>query len=323
MKPFTFSIIAVLMLGMVTANAQDAAGIPQPLTQAIPAQPPASENYQINFVPQTPASVFFVQTDAMFLHLGGSAGHNIPYADFDQDDAKTPLSQIADGRYRVVPRLAIGEVFSDGTGWEAIYFGRNDWQKSSTMTGLDETQAVSMSSSLHSGEVNSLNPIGFLPGAQFLLGIRSVHFGERLLLAESEFGNNVSSGVTNNLFGGQIGTRYSHDWRRLNLTATGKVGVYDNFVIGHQYGAISNGAGFDTIDNSSHTNRVSFIWDLSLISAYRINDAWTFRAGYQLLWLDGVARAATQVNDTGFVGNVSPVNSAFLHGPTAGFELRF
>jgi len=61
---------------------------------------------------------------------------------------------------------------------------------------------------------------------------------------------------------------------------------------------------------------------LNFTAVYQLNNAWSLRAGYQLLWLAGVAVAAEQASD--YFDNATPVintaGNAFFHGALVGCE---
>ena len=73
----------------------------------------------------------------------------------------------------------------------------------------------------------------------------------------------------------------------------------------------------------------AFVGELGLTASYDIRCNLSLRAGYQLLFLDGVALAADQVPNTGdLIGNnntpvnVHTGNSLFFHGLHVGLEYR-
>ncbi len=59
---------------------------------------------------------------------------------------------------------------------------------------------------------------------------------------------------------------------------------------------------------------------------YRLDDVWTLRGGYNLLWIEGVALAPDQLDftDTPTSGTSLDIDSGvFAHGFSAGLEARF
>ena len=265
------------------------------------------------------SSFFYTRFDSMFLDLGAAGGHSAPLAEFDLDSATTffPISQVADGHYRWVPRVTIGRSEADQSGWELTYFGRNAWRRSATETGPDENQFSSTSASLQTVEANAIVSASQITGTTLLAGVRYLYFGESLNLLDTENSFSANSSVANYLFGGQVGVRHSHEWNRWSVSGTGKIGVFENFASSREasliYGELPN----------AHTSRASIVTDLGATIAYRASDHWSIRVGYQFLMLDGIARASTQLTDSGPSSGVIAKDNAILHGPTIGAEFRF
>jgi hypothetical protein len=71
---------------------------------------------------------------------------------------------------------------------------------------------------------------------------------------------------------------------------------------------------------------VGFVGDLTMSAIYRINRVWGIRAGYSLLWLDGLALAPDQFDfTTNANSGTQLVNSSgiFYHGANLGLEARW
>ena len=71
--------------------------------------------------------------------------------------------------------------------------------------------------------------------------------------------------------------------------------------------------------------RTSMIAELGLIGTYSVTGYLKLRAGYQVMWIEGLALAPDQISSVNFVGASSISNRAgvFLHGAIAGAELRW
>ena len=74
---------------------------------------------------------------------------------------------------------------------------------------------------------------------------------------------------------------------------------------------------------SATAGGVGFIGDININLSYRLNDAWRMRAGYNFIWLTGVALAhnqfdfgATNTAGTGLAGG----GGVFLQGANLGLE---
>ena len=72
--------------------------------------------------------------------------------------------------------------------------------------------------------------------------------------------------------------------------------------------------------------QVGFIGDINFSAIYRINDVWGIRAGYNLIWIDGLALAPNQFDfsvdqppNTGVVSG----GGMFLSGANLGLEARW
>lgn len=68
---------------------------------------------------------------------------------------------------------------------------------------------------------------------------------------------------------------------------------------------------------------MGFIGDISLSAAYRLTDAWKLRAGYNFLWLTGVALAPNQFDFGATLDSGTGLNGGagvFLHGASLGLD---
>jgi hypothetical protein len=88
-------------------------------------------------------------------------------------------------------------------------------------------------------------------------------------------------------------------------------------------------AGINPFRENLQTNDVSFIGQINLLATYRINYQWTARAGYQFLYVDGVALAPENFNpalplqNNPFNPRVAVTNdngNVFYHGWNLGIE---
>jgi len=103
-----------------------------------------------------------------------------------------------------------------------------------------------------------------------------------------------------------------------------KVGLYGNYT--HQNTSIFATTISDGIFERTNENGAAFVGEVSLGMTYRINYNWTLRAGYDFLYLDGVALAIENFNNgPPFVAEQRPLffnnnGDVFLHGATLGLE---
>ena len=124
--------------------------------------------------------------------------------------------------------------------------------------------------------------------------------------------------TNNNLYGFQVGAD-AWLWQRGCFSIEGlcKVGLYGNHAEQSTTLPVE-------IDPQSRTFSVSgshtdFIGELGLQARYQVSRRFAVRAGYELLWLDGVAIGSVQRNFNGIDTN----STVFYQGATAGFELSF
>jgi len=128
----------------------------------------------------------------------------------------------------------------------------------------------------------------------------------------------------NNLFGGQIGALLNL-WNRggpLTISGIGKAGLYAN----HATNRGTFVADFIDFGGDGDTTRAAFVGELGINAKYRLSCHWSVTAGYQALWLGGVALASNQVAYTDIAdqtGGVSTEGDVFYHGANVGLEARW
>jgi hypothetical protein len=130
----------------------------------------------------------------------------------------------------------------------------------------------------------------------------------------------------NNMFGGQVGVRGRRAWERWAVEGWAKAALMGvaqeqiqdpliDFTGFQQRPALSLAGG-----------EVGFVGDLTMSAIYRINQVWGIRAGYSLLWLEGLALAPDQFDfTTNANSGTQLVNSSgiFYHGANLGLEARW
>lgn len=138
----------------------------------------------------------------------------------------------------------------------------------------------------------------------------------------------------NNLYGYQFGGRLSYCLTcRTNLYVGGKFGLYGNNVqyrqrIGTETAvAYRTGTATDVISTSDSDTVFSTLGELDLGLGFRLTNALTFRGGYRLFGLTGVASATDQfANDFSTVAAsryVSANDSFVLHGGYVGLDYNW
>jgi hypothetical protein len=215
---------------------------------------------------------------------------------------------------------------------------------------------VDYSSGLHSGELNLLcccgccSTCGKSNGAcggcnmycrtyEWFLGFRYLNLREHLnIYAERDQdptvpASPVEPGVydirtSNNLYGLQVGARARRWGKRLGWEAAGKAGMFGNDVQQEQYvNDFASGGSFPRRPlTSAADDKVAFVGELDFTGIYRLTDVWNLRAGYNLIWIAGVALAPDQLDFRGTLpagDQLSGGGSVFLHGVSCGAEARW
>ena len=169
---------------------------------------------------------------------------------------------------------------------------------------------------------------------EWLVGFRYLDLSEEFrIYGEKDVGDppGIESGVYdirtgNELYGGQLGARFRCWGQRLGFEATGKLGVFGNDADQEQY-VTDYPDSFPLRPTTTATGgQVAFLGDLNLTAIYRLNEIWSLRAGYNLIWISGVALAPDQLDFSGELpaGNqISSSGGVFLHGVSCGLEARW
>ena len=167
---------------------------------------------------------------------------------------------------------------------------------------------------------------------EWFAGFRYIDLGEELdISAQKTVANSVENGsynihTTNNLFGGQVGARLRNTWGRFGWEATGKVGLFGNAAQETQ--SVTDFPNFALRPTvSSNGGEVAFVGEINISALYRLTDVWNLKAGYNVMWIDGLALAPDQL-DFNFAyspsGNQLQNGGAmFLQGVNVGLEARW
>jgi hypothetical protein len=133
----------------------------------------------------------------------------------------------------------------------------------------------------------------------------------------------------NNLYGLQIG----EDWKmldrgRLSIDGVVKAGIFGN--VADETTAVSI---YQIVRReSASTSQFAFLGEIGVQCKYQVSQRLSLKAGYEAMWLQGVALAPGQIPETfshtTWPGSVEAlgVNSrsgVFYHGATAGLEYAF
>jgi hypothetical protein len=128
------------------------------------------------------------------------------------------------------------------------------------------------------------------------------------------------------MFGAQVGRRMRWTWDRWAIEGWAKAGLLGNSQNSIQdplidYTGFQQRPGYSTWGSS-----VGFIGDINLSTVYRLTDVWGIRAGYNLIWIDGLALAPNQFNFSVADNAGSALASGggvFLNGANLGLEARW
>lgn len=245
----------------------------------------------------------------------------------------------------------------DQNGWEVGYFGLYG-QSASAATSLPagseqflqapgglgdlltseaQSATVTWNSTINSAEVNVFsNTIdwsdryGTWRSVDWLAGFRYVGVEESAtigILSCEGAGPPVPYGVhtSSNLFGFQLGTRRRIEWQRWALEGWAKAAVMGGCLQQRQ-DAVVDWLAVQVRDPQSSTKTdVGFVGDINLSAIYRLNDIWGIRAGYNTIWINGVALAPNQFSYA-LDSAANPVRGGdgiFLHGANLGLEARW
>ena len=199
----------------------------------------------------------------------------------------------------------------------------------------DQSMDWDYSSRLYNAEVNMRwNP---WRRVTVLAGFRWVNLSEELegiLLPPTQhgIGSFWDTQTKNNLYGFQIGMDAKLlERNRFSIDTVLKAGLFDNHV------DETTSVRMDRIQyaESAVTDGLAFLGQLGVQCKYQVTSRLLLKAGYEAIWLQGVALAPGQIAETYCQGGLDPwanyvqalgVNcssSVFYHGANAGLEYSF
>jgi hypothetical protein len=133
--------------------------------------------------------------------------------------------------------------------------------------------------------------------------------------------------TTNNLYGFQIGADGKVFERgRFSIEGLAKAGIFDNNA--------DEETGISTIKvvrpSFASTNHAAFVGETGLQCKYQVTKSLMLKAGYEAIWLQGVALAPGQIQETNMTTpttaqalGVNCNSGVFYHGATVGLEYSF
>ncbi|MGP0058330.1 MAG: hypothetical protein ACLPID_03460 [Beijerinckiaceae bacterium] len=134
-----------------------------------------------------------------------------------------------------------------------------------------------------------------------------------------------TTSTANNLYGVQIGADGKIlELGRFSLDGLIKIGLFDNFA--EQSTGVSLKK--QVFPSQATTNHAAFVSEAGLQVKYQLSNGLALKAGYTALWLDGVALAPGQIQETLTLANVRALgvncgSGVLFQGATAGMEYSF
>lgn len=305
----------------------------------------------------------YAVVDALFLQRDNETAAT-PLV-FDGDTAQ-PAIGTADLRFPAAGgvRAFVGSHGCGERGWEVGYLGIYGMSADATAAGAGNLEIasplsaqvaslrgaslaqVSYGSLINSAEANLLTTsahvhrpratayeadrVPFVATIDWLAGFRWAGLEEQATIALTTPGSGSSQyGVrsSSNLFGGQLGVRGRVDWERWALEGQGKAALAGAALSQSQAPVVDaiSGERYRSARGASATD-VGGIFDWNVAVVHRIDDVWSIRAGYTMLWLTGVALAPDQFDfstDTLAGTTVVGEKTVWLQGATLGLEGRW
>jgi hypothetical protein len=230
--------------------------------------------------------------------------------------------------------------------WEASYFGFDDWDGAAVVEGNNDLRLagdiglaavddffgadrmqLTSASELHNFEINRSRRIA-CTNLSWLVGFRYLNFQEDFTIESTDADNSVSNymvGTENNLYGAQLGGIWRRHRGTVGLEVFGKAGVFANDTKQQQFiGDFGNTFVFR--DTRADGNETAFVGEIGATGLVRISERWSLRGGYNLMWIDEVARAIDQLDFTDTLTSGTVINDSgdvFLHGANVGLEARW
>lgn len=267
----------------------------------------------------------------------------------DQSLGFTQRRNLSDFDYEWGGRVTLGEMLDCINGWEFVYTGPFEWNRTLDVTGpglnssfrtlaplptapalLDtffnaNVQSQSLQTKLSTYEVNrrwfATDLFSTLIGMRFASYNENFNFSS---VGPNGFGL-FTNRTTNFLIGAQVGVNmYRPVTQRLSYGGWGKAGVYANFA--KNKNLLQNNNDF-IIDNSQRSDTsVAGILQGGLSLRYQILPRLVLSGGYEAMFIPGVATVANQqtfpLTETS-PNRVDQDDSVFFHGANAGFEYSY
>ena len=206
---------------------------------------------------------------------------------------------------------------------------------------LFTSASVLTSGTISSAELNwrrrTTSPVTWLAGFRWVEWNQGMFVQDRFVFEPAVLppgSSNLDVATGNNLYGGQVGMDLCL-WNRptsaLQVNALGKAGVFYNRASYQRTVGAFMQEGFAPTPlgpAAATADQTSFVGELGVNASLRLTNWLSWRAGYTLFWLSGVATPAEQLSVTNV--SASPATAAIdtngsvlLHGVTTGLEARW
>lgn len=254
------------------------------------------------------------------------------------------------GSYGFGPKVTLGVAATPRRSYEVVYFGIYDWKRSYAAVGdgtltipdpntintlgavLTEYRGDDVMTMLYRIDINNveLNVLqaAFSENRRFVAGFRYLDWHEQFTLRATDQGtvtnNEMRFTTGNNLFGGQIGYNGTIVGSLGATTIKIRAGLFDNESSQHSVIRFQNNASIfrDTMaraDGPASLGELAFSHTMTPSQHLQVN------LGYNLIWIQGLARAPGQIDftDVGGGTGINKTDSVFLHGASAGATLSW
>lgn len=301
---------------------------------------------------------FDVSVDATFFMFEPGNANNTVLS--SQAAANNPVlsTEDVDFNFQGGTRMTLQRSAFVGSYFEFSYLGMGNWSSLSSVSGAGDLfspfsrfgvdpvggyaetdnanfQSFATSNNFDSFELN-LRRFFTSPNcwwqASYWVGFRYVRMADdSIYLTAGNTGSMIYTvDATNDMFGAQLGLDSTLKLTtRWSLTAFGEAGVYGNAAT--QKSTLDFTGGGPVYERATQ-RRASLVAEGGFMSTFRLAPRATLRAGYQVVYIDGVALSSDNFNfstggasplGTALAGRAAVVNdngNAVYHGPTVGFE---
>jgi len=201
----------------------------------------------------------------------------------------------------------------------------------STINGA-EANLLATSEYFHLPRVNGYvaDQIPHVAMVDWLMGFRWAGLEEQAAISLT--GAGLTTGryavrSSSNLFGGQVGVRGRIDWERWGLEGQAKAALA-GVTLSQSQSPIVDAVTKDVFRSArgAQGSDVGGIFDWNVTLVRHLDDVWSVRAGYTMLWLTGVALAPDQFDfSTSTLAGTTVVGdkTVWLQGATVGLEGRW